>query len=629
LNYESEHLKRIAEYERRIQAIYNEAVKQSALLGKRVSVFNKDKPFYFSDYPSVNKQVEDLIKWLYSGIHSVIINGIDSEWTLANSKNSELANRVFGDNIDKLTSELKRKYYKNNHDARDAFKLRKENGLNLSDRIWNYTNSFKEEIEMGLDIGLGEGKSASELSSELKRYLNNPDELFRRVRDKHGNLHLSSRAKAYHPGRGVYRSSYKNAMRLAGTETNMAYRHADYERSQQFDFVVGIEIVLSNNHTVNGKAFTDICDRLEGKYPKDFKFSGWHPKCRCYTKTILKTPEELATDVKEIIEGKAPLSRSSQRVVNMPKKFNIWMQENEERIKQAKTLPYFLRDNNKYSIFEHNTGIFERYYNGDSKNIIGYLREFEDIGERQVKETIALIAKNNPDYFPYGFKGVSISKRTDFYMGHGNFDSYDANNGRYIKKESTIYISSHDFDGFNPAVELRDALTAIKDYRPLTFKQEYAIESLWHEIRHASAKGWYSHHQRFIDKDIAYPGRTVAMETVNQFCARMTYEHLLKQLGAESRHKNEIMTRGLGYGTNVNNLNYLIEKLNLSQKQVFNHFKDLILTTPYEKIENELVKYIEYKRPNISRALLLSKGLSFSEEEYKVLVGKVIRGESF
>ena len=103
-----------------------------------------------------------------------------------------------------------------------------ENGLNLSDRIWNYTNSFKEEIEMGLDIGLGEGKSASELSSELKRYLNNPDELFRRVRDKHGNLHLSSRAKAYHPGRGVYRSSYKNAMRLAGTETNMAYRITSY-----------------------------------------------------------------------------------------------------------------------------------------------------------------------------------------------------------------------------------------------------------------------------------------------------------------------------------------------------------------------------------------------------------------
>ena len=28
-------------------------------------------------------------------------------------------------------------------------------------------------------------------------------------------------AQAFHPGHGVYRSSYKNALRLAATETNM------------------------------------------------------------------------------------------------------------------------------------------------------------------------------------------------------------------------------------------------------------------------------------------------------------------------------------------------------------------------------------------------------------------------
>ena len=43
---------------------------------------------------------------------------------------------------------------------------------------------------------------------------------------------------------------------------------ADYERWQQLDFVVGIEIKLSNNHTLNGMPFTDICDKLKGRYPK-------------------------------------------------------------------------------------------------------------------------------------------------------------------------------------------------------------------------------------------------------------------------------------------------------------------------------------------------------------------------
>ena len=59
------------------------------------------------------------------------------------------------------------------------------------------------------------------LSRDVRRYLRNPDKLFRRVRDKHGNLRLSKAAKAYHPGRGVYRSSYRNALRLTATENNM------------------------------------------------------------------------------------------------------------------------------------------------------------------------------------------------------------------------------------------------------------------------------------------------------------------------------------------------------------------------------------------------------------------------
>lgn len=169
------------------------------------------------------------------------------------------------------------------------------------------------------------------------------------MRDEHGQLQLSKRAKAYHPGQGVYRSSYKNARRLAATETNIAYRTSDHLRWQQLDFVVGIEIHLSGNHTLNGKPFHDICDELAGKYPKDFKFTGWHPLCRCFVTSILKTPEEMAADTQKTLNGEQTDGESVNRVRDVPQAFNEWLTENEERLSRASSVPYFLEDNAQYA----------------------------------------------------------------------------------------------------------------------------------------------------------------------------------------------------------------------------------------------------------------------------------------
>lgn len=266
--WESKHLKDVERYARQIEAIYRSAVREAAAIGASVPHFNPDKPFSFASYPSTKARIEKLLHTLKTGISTVILNGIEAEWTLANNKNSELCNIVFGEYAKRLSPEQARKYYNPNDNARKAFMERKIGGLKLSDRVWRYTEQFKTEIEMGIDLGLRDGLSADEMSRTLRQYLQHPDKLFRRVRDEHGQLHLSQRAAAFSPGQGVYRSSYKNAHRLAATETNIAYRTSDYTRWQQLDFVVGIEIRLSNNHTLNGRAFTDICDELAGRYPK-------------------------------------------------------------------------------------------------------------------------------------------------------------------------------------------------------------------------------------------------------------------------------------------------------------------------------------------------------------------------
>lgn len=341
--YDRQHWNNQAAYERQVDAIYRAAAKEAAALGVSIKDFNPDRLFSFSDYPTTRKKIEKLLSDLQSGIMAVIVNGIRSEWTLANQKNDELARQVFGDNVGKLTKEQERRYFSTNGAARDAFIKRKTDGLGLSDRVWKYTNQFKDEIELGLDIGIRSGRSADELSRDLRSYLQHPDKLFRRVRNKHGQLVLSQRARAYHPGRGVYRSSYKNARRLAATETNIAYRTADYERWQQFDFVVGIEVKLSNNHPE-----PDICDDLKGRYPKDFKFTGWHPHCRCHVETILKTPDELMADNRRIMEGGNPTETSKNTVTDVPQAFTDWVEANRERMAAAKSLPYFIRDNSKY-----------------------------------------------------------------------------------------------------------------------------------------------------------------------------------------------------------------------------------------------------------------------------------------
>jgi hypothetical protein len=344
--WDKQHLRNLGLTQRQIDKIFDTVLKEAAAIGASLHNVNPDKPFSFADYPATKARIEKLIKSLQNDMITAIVNGIRSEWTLANNKNNALCDFVFGDNKGRLSKALERKYYSNNSKALEAFIERKNAGLKLSDRVWNYTNRFKTEIEMGIDLGLRGGLPATEIARDLKQYLKYPNKLFRRVRDEHGQLHLSKAAKAFHPGAGVYRSSYKNALRLARTETNIAYRTSDYTRWQQLDFVVGIEIGLSNNHPV-----ADICDELKGKYPKDFKFTGWHPQCRCHALSILKTEEEMAADNKRIMNGEEPLSDSVNTAKDVPEDFKKWVTDNSDRIAKAEkrgALPYFIKDNAQF-----------------------------------------------------------------------------------------------------------------------------------------------------------------------------------------------------------------------------------------------------------------------------------------
>lgn len=311
---------------------------------------NDDGSFNIKDHPGAATKINRIVKNIQDDFEVQLINGVNLAWETANENTSLNIEELFGKKLKKMSPERRSKYFSNNPEAREAFLGRKNGGLALSSGVWN-NKEFKNQIADSIEVCLYDGKTPAQMSRAVRSYLKEPNKLFRRVRDKNGKLKLSKAAKEYHPGAGVYRSSYKNAMRLARTETNMAYHAADYLRWQQMDFVVGIEVRLSNNHNCVGIKpghFFDICDELKGKYPKDFKFVGWHPHCRCHAVPIFKTDEEFDRDEKRILEGKNPINKSVNTVGDIPEQFNTWVEDNKERAKGWSSMPYFIRHNPQY-----------------------------------------------------------------------------------------------------------------------------------------------------------------------------------------------------------------------------------------------------------------------------------------
>lgn len=350
---------RTEQYAENVRKYYAYAVDELLKISANQSLEMGDL-FAFKDNKRINEKATIILRQLYSAVYGEIKRGVSAEWEYANLSADALIQSIFGKGI--IKDNHFAHWFGRNQKAMDAFFARTQvnGGLNLSQKVWKYTGNLREEMELALSLSLGEGGSASSISRRVRQYLQEPDKLFRRIKigvDANGEplYKLSKKASEYHPGQGVYRSSYKNAMRLTRTETNMAYRSADYERWQQLPFVVGVEIKLSNNHNCVGipkGRFVDICDDLDGVYPKDFKFTGWHPQCRCVSIPKLASVDEMLEYQEKVLNDEDVSNYHFKgEVRDMPKNFSDWWEDNQESIKNATSVPYWLRDNKK--LIEH------------------------------------------------------------------------------------------------------------------------------------------------------------------------------------------------------------------------------------------------------------------------------------
>lgn len=113
----------------------------------------------------------------------------------------------------------------------------------------------------------------------------------------------------------------------AGADSiNRGFRGADHNRWRQLDLVVGMEIKRSNNPDCN----CELCEIAAGRYPKNFLWTGWHDGCKCIQVSILKTPDEMATDNAKIMRGEPLSSVSVNSVMQIPFKLKMYIKQHPE-----------------------------------------------------------------------------------------------------------------------------------------------------------------------------------------------------------------------------------------------------------------------------------------------------------
>lgn len=357
-------IKRTEAYAERVRALFAATVNQILALNKTIPTLKPGVMFSFDDKANrkIAEQTERLLRRLHSAVTTSIETGITLEWDTANDECDELISSIFGKHV--LKNENFRGWMERNNDARREFIARTERGLNLSKRVWKTTRQLRDEMEVAMTVAIGEGESAASMSRKVRQYLNDPDLMFRRFRykDENGNWQRKWKKRvmdantgkyswidydkdSYHDqwtGKGYYKSSAKNAMRVTRTETNMAYRAADTSRWKQLDFILGIHIQPSASHPQ-----PDICDELAGDYPKTFKFTGWHPQCFCVMTPILPSNEEMLAMADTRANGEEYIPQTPA-ITQYPTGFNNFVKSNAENIKAARergTEPYFLREN--------------------------------------------------------------------------------------------------------------------------------------------------------------------------------------------------------------------------------------------------------------------------------------------
>lgn len=354
-----------AVYSKRLDRLYSDYIKKLTSLGYGEDVLEDDALFNFDNFPQLKSRLNDIFNDYYQNSLLCYKSGITDGVALAYNHDEMVIDgySVLTDKAIRVARDTAAATFISN-------RLKTKNGLNLAQIVWNYCQQTKSEFEMAMSNtiadGIKKGSSAEEVGKSIRKYLNDPDMMYRRYHtikvQKNGKKKdvVTWRRRRIIDGKvrfveeplekvgmGVYRSARKNALRVARTEINSAYHKARNERWQNEPFVIGQYIHVSPQHNID-----DICNDLEGRYPKDYVWISWHPQCICTSDPITIQGEEKKEFYKRLMAGEDMSNYVSPfAVLTMPEKYNQYIKDNSEAIVKAgmrDKLAWHLQDNTKY-----------------------------------------------------------------------------------------------------------------------------------------------------------------------------------------------------------------------------------------------------------------------------------------
>jgi len=174
----------------------------------------------------------------------------------------------------------------------DIWKYYEVDGLKLSDRIWKVSKQVAKDIQKQVMLSLQTGMSARKLRDQiLKLAEQQPVEIPKWLQEQLKSADPDTIAKVVE--KYIQKKQKYNAMRIARTEIQRAWRRNYVEQAKKLPFVKGIKWNLSKSHPER-----DICDEYAtanmglgpGVYPPDaVPHNGGpaHPHCLCYLTTVL------------------------------------------------------------------------------------------------------------------------------------------------------------------------------------------------------------------------------------------------------------------------------------------------------------------------------------------------------
>lgn len=355
-------------YNRRLGMLYSSYVKKLFALGYSEDVLESDALFNFDNFPVLKARLNEIFNDYFQNSMLCYKSGITSGVSLAYSHDNDALGQ-----FSMLTDKALETARKTAAATFIANRLNAKNGLNLAQSVWNYCQQTKAEFEMAMSNviadGLEKGTSAEEVGRRIRQYLNNPDMMYRRYHTvkvlKNGQKKdvvtwrrkriINGRVRFVeepleHVGQGVYRSARKNALRVARTEINAAYHKARNGRWANEPLVIGQHIHISPQHDPDEDA--DICDELEGYYPKDFDWDGWHSQCMCTSDPVMISGEERKQFYKRMLNGEDMSGYvSPNSIKDVPDQYKRYIEANGDKIVDAfkrGKLAWHLANNKSY-----------------------------------------------------------------------------------------------------------------------------------------------------------------------------------------------------------------------------------------------------------------------------------------